>query len=78
MAREILTNEQIEAETELLSKSEYVRLARKYNLLKVEKQRKRLYALRNLEKCGKELAAMGITVENIEEIMFSDAEESEG
>lgn len=78
MAREILTNEQIEAETERLSKSEYVRLARKYNLLKVEKQRKRLYALRNLEKRGKELAAMGITVENIEEIMFSDAEESEG
>lgn len=78
MAREILTNEQIEAETERLSKSEYVRLARKYNLLKVKKQRKRLYALRNLEKCGKELAAMGITVENIEEIMFSDAEESEG
>ena len=78
MAREILTNEQIEAETERLSKSEYVRLARKYNLLKVKKQRKRLYALRNLEKRGKELAAMGITVENIEEIMFSDAEESEG
>ena len=78
MAREILTNEQIEAETELLSKSEYVRLARKYNLLKVKKQRERLYALRNLEKRGKELAAMGITVENIEEIMFSDAEESEG
>ena len=78
MAREILTNEQIEAETERLSKSEYVRLARKYNRLKVEKQRKRMYALRNLEKRGKELAAMGITVENIEEIMFSDAEESEG
>lgn len=78
MAREILTNEQIEAETERLSKSEYLRLARKYNRLKVEKQRKRLYALRNLEKRGKELAAMGITVENIEEIMFSDAEESEG
>lgn len=78
MAREILTNEQIEAETERLSKSEYVRLARKYNLLKVKKQRERLYALRNLEKRGKELAAMGITVENIEEIMFSDAEESEG
>ncbi len=78
MARELLTDEQLEAEIKRLSESEYVRLARKENRLKVERQKQKLYVLRSLEKRGKELSDMGITVENIEEIMFSDAEESEG
>lgn len=75
MAREILTDEQMEAEIARLADSEYVRLARKENRLKVERQRQKLYALRSLEKRGKELAAMGVTIDNIKSVMFDESED---
>lgn len=77
MAREFLTDEQIEAEINRLSESEYVRLARKENRLKVERQKQKLYTLRSLEKRGKELADMGITLDNIKSVMFDKSEEDE-
>lgn len=75
MTREFLTDEQIEAEINRLSESEYVRLARKENRLKVERQRKKLYSLRSLEKRGKELADMGVTLDNIKSVMFDKTDE---
>lgn len=77
MARELLADNQLEAEIKRLSESEYVRLARKENRLKVEKQKQKLYVLRSLEKRGKELSDMGITFGNIKDVMFDKAEESE-
>ena len=77
MARELLTDDQLEAEIKRLSESEYVRLARKENRLKIEKQKQKLYVLRSLEKRGKELSDMGITFDNIKDVMFDKAEESE-
>lgn len=76
MAREIITEAQLEEEIERLSESEYVRLARKESRLKVERQKQKLYSLRSLEKRGKELADMGITIDNIKDRMFSKSDES--
>ena len=79
MARENLTDEQVEMEVEALKDSPYVRLAEKEIRLKA-RQRKWLYQLRWLEKRGKALAKQGITIENIEEKMFGElpAEVEEG
>lgn len=77
MAREVLTDGKLEEEIKRLSESEYVRLARKENRLKVEKQKQKLYILRSLEKRGKELSDMGITFDNIKDLMFDKAEEGE-
>lgn len=77
MAREVLTDDKLEEEIKRLSESEYVRLARKENRLKVEKQKQKLYVLRSLEKRGKKLSDMGITFDNIKDLMFDKAEEGE-
>jgi len=77
MTREVLTDGKLEEEIKRLSESEYVRLARKENRLKVEKQKQKLYILRSLEKRGKELSDMGITFDNIKDLMFDKAEEGE-
>lgn len=60
MAREGLTDSQVEKEIERLNASEFVRLARKEQRLKYRK-RQYLYGLRQLEKRGKELFDSGIT-----------------
>lgn len=72
MARDILTDEQVELEIERLRASEHVALARKEMRLKYQRRQK-LYSLRALEKRGKELEASGITME----ILQSMAEEGE-
>lgn len=64
MAKEFLTDEQVEAEIARLTTSEAVRLAQKEQALKY-KQRQRLYTLRNLEKRGKLLMAQGVTMESL-------------
>lgn len=68
---DFLTDEQVEDEIARLTISRPVKLARKELRLKY-KRRQALYSLRNLEKRGKELMASGITLENIEEVLFSD------
>lgn len=65
MAKEWLTDEQVEEEIEKLRESDDVRLARKELRMKY-KRRQFLYQLRNLEKRGKELKAAGITDEMLE------------
>lgn len=71
MAREWLTDEEVEMEIEKLRGDKNVQLARKELRLKY-KRRQALYVLRNLAKRGQELSKMGITYDNIEEKMFSD------
>ena len=65
MAREFLTDEQVEIEIEKLTESPYVKLARKEEQIRY-RRRQRLYALRNYEKRGKELADSGITMKMLE------------
>ena len=69
MSRRIfITDEQFERELQELKQSPFVALARREQRLKY-KQRQQLYTLRNLEKRGKELAAIGVTVDIIDEYL---------
>lgn len=65
MARDFLTDEQVELEIEKLTESPYVKLARKEEQIRY-RRRQRLYTLRNYEKRGKELAESGITIKMLE------------
>jgi hypothetical protein len=65
MAKDFLTDEQVEIEIEKLTESPYVKLARKDEQIRY-RRRQRLYTLRNYEKRGKELAKAGITMEILE------------
>lgn len=65
MAKDFLTDEEVEIEIEKLSESPYVKLARKDEQIRY-RRRQRLYTLRNYEKRGKELAKSGITMEILE------------
>lgn len=65
MAKDWLTDEQVEREIERLRESELVALARKEQRIRYQR-RQVLYNLRNLEKKGKELAAAGITMEMLD------------
>lgn len=65
MARNYMTDEQVEAEIERLSKTEAVRLARREQRLKY-KRRQQLYTLRALEKRGKQLMDMGVTFDALD------------
>ena len=65
MARNYMTDDQVEAEIERLSKTEAVRLARREQRLKY-KRRQQLYTLRALEKSGKQLMDMGVTFEALD------------
>ena len=58
MAKEILTDEQVESEIERLNKSPYVKLARAEQRIKY-RRRQYLYQLRNFEKRGMKLEQEG-------------------
>lgn len=73
MARDFLTDEQVEIEIDRLQHSEHVKLAQKEINIKI-KRRKYMYTLRCLEKRGRLLASNGINLENIEEMLFGDIE----
>ena len=68
MARQGLTDAQVDKEIERLTASPYVKLARAEQRAKYRK-RQYLYGLRQLEEHGKELASAGITEE-----MFTNME----
>ena len=72
MAKDIMTDESFKAEMERLKSSENVKLAQKEIRLK-NKQKQYLYQLRWLEKRGKQLAALGYTIDNLES-MIAQAE----
>lgn len=63
-----LTDEEVELEIGILKQNEYVKLARKEQRIKY-KRRQELYTLRALEKRGKELEAMGATLETLEDFI---------
>ena len=75
MAKDYLTDLEVEQEIERLRGSEAVKLARKEQYIR-NRQRQYLYTLRTLEKRGKALMAQGITLENIDMMDddFSDPE----
>ena len=62
MAREFLTDEQVEKEIDRLNASPLVKLAKKEQRIRY-KRRQYLYQLRNLEKRGWELQTAGITMD---------------
>ena len=76
MAKEWLTDTEVEREIEVLRTSPMVQLARKEERLKY-KRRQALYQLRNLEKRGCQLADKGITMDNIEIMLFGNTEDFE-
>ena len=71
MAKEWLTDAQVEAEIERLKDDPNVKLARKELRIQYRK-RQALYNLRNLEKRGKALSKLGYTLENIEDRMLGN------
>ena len=77
MRRTFLTDEDVERELEQLKTSPYVQLARREQRLKY-KYRQQLYTLRNLEKRGKELADIGVTLDKLDEYLETlEKEEAE-
>lgn len=77
MARNFLTDEQVESEIARLSASPAVKLARREKRLQY-KRRQQLYLLRNLEKRGQELMDSGITLANIDEMVaLAELDEAE-
>ena len=71
MAKEFLTDEQVEEEIARLLHSEEVKLAKMETRIKY-RRRQYMYSLRVMEKRGKELSAQGISIDNIEECLFGD------
>lgn len=76
MKREFLTDEQVEAEISRLSKSDDVKLAKQETRIK-NRRRQYMYQLRVMEKRGKELAELGITSENMEQMLFGGEDDAE-
>lgn len=71
MARDIMTDLQVEMEIERLLNSDAVRLAKKEERIK-NKRRQYMYCLRTMEKRGKQLLADGVTLANIEYKLFGE------
>lgn len=75
MAKDRLTDAQVETEIKRLNNSPFVKLAQKEVRLKY-KRRLHLYNLRSLEKRGKQLASEGATLESLESLI-AELDESE-
>lgn len=73
---EILTDEQVEIEIERLLNCEEVRLAKKETRIK-QRRRQYMWSLRSMEKRGKELKKMGVTLDNMEHKLFGEPIEEE-
>ena len=76
MAKDFMTDEQVELEISRLLRSDAVQLAKKEIRIKY-KRRQYMYQLRNMEKRGKQLKADGITMENIESELYGAMPEDE-
>ena len=74
MAREFLSDLEVEQEIERVLDSEDVKLAKREQRI-LYKRRQYMYQLRNMEKRGKQLANNGITIDNIEAKLFGKAED---
>ena len=74
--RTVTTNEAdaaMEAEIANLRADEYVRLAKRYVYART-RRKQYLYQLRYLQKKGRELAELGVTMENLDEMLCSSEE----
>lgn len=60
MRKTEITDEQVQEEIERLTEDDFVKIARLEQRIRY-KSRQKLYALRNLQKRGKELAEAGLT-----------------
>ena len=69
MAKDWLTDEQVEIEIDRLLHSEAVQLAKKEQRIKL-RRRQYMYQLRCMEKRGKQLMEDGIDSDNMEERLF--------
>ena len=67
MAKDYVTDAQVEAEIERLLESPYVKLAKKEEAIRY-RRRQYMYALRSYEKKGKALAEAGVTMEKLLDI----------
>lgn len=67
MAKDYVTDAQVEAEIERLLESPYVKLAKKVEQIRY-RRRQYMYALRSYEKKGKALAEAGVTMEKLLDI----------
>ena len=76
MAKEFLTDQDVEVEIERLLNSDEVKLAKKEQRI-LYKRRQYMYQLRSMEKRGKQLTKKGITMDNIEMMLFGDTEDEE-
>lgn len=74
MARDIMTDERVEQEISRLKESEFMKLGRKEEQIKLRRMRY-MYNLQRLERRGRQLAAEGYTLENIAERMLGDIED---
>ena len=74
MAKEFLSDFEVEQEIERLRTSPMVQLAKKEQRI-LYKRRQYMYQLRSMEKRGKQLVKKGITIDNIETMLFGDAED---
>lgn len=68
---EILTDEQVEIEIARLLNSEEVKLSKLETRIK-NKRRQYMWSLRTMERRGRELMAMGITLDNLEVKLFGE------
>lgn len=73
MARDVLTDEQVEVEIERLRESPDVKLAQLESRIKY-KRRQYMYQLRFWEKRGRELRSRGITEESLRQLDIDDAD----
>ncbi len=70
MAKQILTDAQVEEEIARLTNSPYVKLAKEQERIKYQR-RQYLYKLRGLEKKGKALYDKGIDIDTIDDYVRS-------
>ena len=71
MKRKHWTDEEVEKEIHRLQNSDDVKLAKKEMNIK-NRRRQQMWNLQYMEKRGKQLRAMGITSENMEEVLFGE------
>ncbi len=67
MAKDYITDAQVESEIERLLESPYVKLAKKEEAIRY-RRRQYMYTLRSYEKKGKALAEQGVTMESLLDI----------
>lgn len=70
--KEVLTDEEVEAEIERLLESPLVKLAKREEALRI-RRRQYMYNLRSYENKGRELKAAGITIALLEK-MYSEGD----